>query len=464
MEGLAERDRAWTWRARLVVAGLAAVAMLLGLASPSSADVRTYKLRHGPVALGGFQTKFPMPAVRTPKRSGYIVAMDTRLVDRRGRPISLKRVMLHHVVFINRGHRGGARKLSSCPGRRGEPFYGTGEERQRLILPRGYGYRVHARDRWRAVAMYMNHTKKAHNVYLEYTVKIQTRKRLEPVRPLWLRANGCDPQSSYTVPGGGPPGSIDVRSHDWKVPISGRIVAAGAHLHGGAKSMEVTQPRCANRTLVTHEPRWGLPNDSVYQVRPNLHEPGPIATGYFLSRAGIAVRAGEYLRVTGRYDAELPHPLVMAITHVYIARDKSTSPACEALPADRRVHWTRKDGRATVAPAQVPLTGLDEKGNFVELERARGPEVVAGSSAAVDLAENRFRPPNLSIARGGRVTWLFRDQAVHVVLLANGPRAVDSPLGRAGAQYSRTFPVPGRYNLFCYLHPVTMHQTVTVRE
>jgi plastocyanin len=389
--------------------------------------------------------------------------MNARLVDRRGRPISINRAMLHHVVFINAGHPGGPRKRSSCPGRRGEPFYGTGEERQRLILPGGYGYRVDARDRWRAVAMYMSHTRRAQDVYLEYTVTIVTGKRLTPVRPLWLRADGCDPSSSYTVPGGGAPGSVDARSYDWRIPVSGRIVAAGAHMHGSAKSVDIEQPRCGDRTLISHKPRWGLPDDPVYHVRPKLHEPGPIATGYFLSPTGIPVRAGEYLRVIGRYDAELPHPIVMAITHLYIARDKHAPRGCGPLPADRRIHWTRKRGRVSVAPAQVPLTGLDGTGGFVELASARGPQVVARSAATTDLIQNRFDPPNLSIARGGQVTWRFRDPTVHIVLLANGPRAVESPLGRAGAQYSQRFPVPGTYNLFCYLHPLTMHQTVTVR-
>ncbi len=460
MEGFGGRQRC----VRLAVASLAALAVGLILAPASCAAVKTYKLRNGPITLGGFQTKYPVPIVRTPKRSGYIVAMNARLVDARGRPVPISRVMLHHVVFINGGYPGGPDKVSSCPGRKGEPFYGTGEERQRLILPSGYGYKVNRRDRWRAVAMYMSHTTKAQDVYLEYTVKMVTGKRLQNVRPLWLRANGCEPSSSYTVPGGGAPGSEDVRAYDWKVPINGRIVAAGAHLHGSSKSMQISQRRCADRPLITHKPRWGMPDDPVYRVRPNLHEPGPIATGYFLSKTGIPVRAGEYLRVSARYDAQIPHPLVMAITHVYIARDSGASRTCDPLPKDRRIHWTRKKGRATVAPAQVPLTGLDEKGTFVELANARGPQLIAGAIANVDLTQNRFSPPNLSIARGGRVNWFFRDPGVHIVLLANGPRAVDSPLGRAGTVYSQSFPVSGRYNLFCYLHPVTMHQTVTVRE
>lgn len=333
--------------------------------------------------------------------------MSTKLVDGRGRPISIRRVMLHHVVFVNRGRPGGPRKASSCKGRGGEPFYGTGEETQRLILPRGYGYKIDRREHWSTIAMYMSHTAHAQDVYLQYTVTIETSRRLEPVRPLWLRANGCDPSSSYTVPGGGAPGSTD--------------------------------------------------------VRPMLHEPGPIATGYFLSRTGIPVRKGELLRVTGRYDGQLPHPFVMAITHIYVARDQRAPRGCGPLPADRRTYWTRTDGRRTVAPGQVPLTSLDAHGRPIEVSHAVGPQVIAGDSATVDLVHSLFKPPNLSIARGGRVTWYFRDNDAHNVQLANGPRAVASPTQRRGGVYTQTFAVPGTYNLFCYLHPVTMHQTLTVR-
>jgi plastocyanin len=445
------------------VACLAALLMLALAPSWAAAMERTQTLRVGPVTLGGFQTKYPARAVHTPKVSGFVVRMNARLVDARGRPIPIDRVMLHHVVFINRGARGDMPRRSSCEGRPGEPFYGTGEEHQRLILPPGYGYRIGARDRWSAVAMYMSHVGAVQTVYLEYTVTISDSKRLEPVKPLWLRANGCDPQSSYTVAGGGAAGSADVRSYDWKMPISGRIVAAGAHLHGGAKSLNITEPRCGDRVLVHHRPLWGAPDDPVYRVRPLLHEPGPIATGYFLSRTGIAVRRGQVLRVTARYDAELPHPMVMAITHIYVAKDDGVPPGCPALPADSHVHWSRTDGRSSVAPAQVPLTGLDAFGDPVEIPHAAGPLVFGGAETNVDLEGSLFKPSNLLIPRGGRVTWSFRDSDVHVVVSANAPRAVDSPLAKSPAQYSQTFTAPGTYNLFCYLHPTTMHQTLTVR-
>jgi plastocyanin len=449
-------------RARLVACVVVLSACLL---APAAADakLKTYTLRYGPVTLGGYQTVYPQPRVKTPKRTGHIVRMSAAVVDGHGRRMALSHVMLHHVVFINSGHPGGPRKSSSCPGRAGEPFYGTGEEHQRLLLPPGYGYRVDRRDRWKMVAMLMSHHLEQTKVWLQYRVTIDSSKKLTPVRPLWLRANGCDPTSSYTVPGGGAPGSSDVRSADWIMPISGRIVAAGAHLHGSAKRVTISQPRCGGRTLIDHRPRWGGRNDPVYKVRPLLHEPGPIADGYFLSRRGIPVRQGERLTVTGVYDAELAHPAVMSITHIYVARDEHVPRTCAPLPADRRIFWSRTLGRNHVAPMQLPLTGLDDQGQPHQISRAEGPGVIAGMTATVDLSHSLFGPPNLSIALGAEVTWRSLDEERHVVILANGPRAVDSPLMRRGATYTQRFAVAGTYNLFCYLHPVTMHQTLVVR-
>jgi plastocyanin len=442
------------------------VALVLAAAAwPAAARAKehTFTLRYGPVGLSGFQTRYPQARVRTPKRSGYIVRMSTRVVDGRGHRVPLSHVMLHHVVFVNHGHPGGPAKTGTCPGRPGEPFFGTGEERQRLLLPPGYGYRVQARDRWQVVTMLMSHRLRYTRVWLQYRVTMETSRRLTPVRPLWLRANGCDPLSSYDVAGGGAPGSIDRRSTDWAMPISGRIVAAGAHLHGSAKGMTITQPRCGNRTLIDQRPRWGVPDDAVYRLRPVLHEPGPIATGYWLSRRGIPIRRGEVLRVTGRYDAQLPHPAVMAITHVYVARDDDAPRTCDPLPPDRTIHWTRRVGRDAVAPSQIPLTALDAAGRLREIPRAEGPGVVAAGAATVDLTRSLFSPPNLSIALNGTVTWRSPDAVHHAVMLANGPRSVNSPIMGQGGMFVQRFEVPGTYNLFCYLHPITMHQTLVVR-
>ncbi len=100
---------------------------LFAAAAPADASVRTLVMRHGPVELGGFQTKLPKVWVETPKVDGYVVGMEAEVVDPHGHVHGDDHVMLHHVVFINGGYPGGPDKQSSCPGRGGEPFYGTGK-------------------------------------------------------------------------------------------------------------------------------------------------------------------------------------------------------------------------------------------------------------------------------------------------------------------------------------------------
>jgi hypothetical protein len=69
----------------------------------------------------------------------------------------------------------------------------------------------------------------------------------------------------------------------------------------------------------------------------------------------------------------------------------------------------------------------------------------------------------LQIPLGGSITWTFADRVGHNVLFANGPQVVGTPTLSGGAKYtSRGFLKAGTYQLFCYLHPVTMHQEVIV--
>ena len=461
LTGRAARAKVRAVRHRLEIAARLIVALAVAAAAlPAAADAasRTYVMRSPSFVIGGFDTVLPKIPVPTPRRAGHITAFDAKLRYANGRQVSIRRVMLHHIVFINTG----PGRTSSCPGRRGEPFWGTGEERQKLVLPPGYGYRVRAGDGWRMQTMLMSHSTATQVVHVEYRFKLVTGRRLTHVKPLWLRANGCR-GNSYDVTGGQPEGAEHVRSHDWRVPFSGRIVAAGAHLHGSSKGMTITQPRCDDRTLVRHDPRYGNPSDLVYRLRPVLHEPGPIATGYFLSRSGIPVRRGDTLRVTGVYDAARPHPGVMAITHVYLARDAAADRGerCAPLPRDRRVHWERRDGRSRPPVVRLPLYGLDDRGKVVEIDRPPGREVVAGLRADV-VARGVFQPANLSVALGAEVTWRFPER--HNVLLAEGPRNVVSGTRTGGDTWTRRFDTPGEYRLFCWLHPVTMQQVLRVRE
>src|SRR4051812_620793 len=115
-------------------------------AAPAEARTRIYTFKTGAFDMAGFSTRLPKIAVRSPHVDGYITAMRTFLTYEGGPQVSVKAVMLHHTVFINHGAHPRDYK-GSCEGGWGEPFYGTGEERQRLIMPPGVGYRINRGDR-----------------------------------------------------------------------------------------------------------------------------------------------------------------------------------------------------------------------------------------------------------------------------------------------------------------------------
>ena len=122
------------------------------------------------------------------------------------------------------------------------------------------------------------------------------------------------------------------------MPEAGRIVAAGGHLHGGAQSIAVSQPRCKDRTLVRNLPAYAPADDPLYRVRPLLHEPDPKNISWWQSATGWPIDKGERLKVTAAYDGTRPHTRVMGIEHIYVA---PPAPA-GAPPAAPRARPTRR--------------------------------------------------------------------------------------------------------------------------
>ena len=451
---------------RLVVLTLLVVTAVLAAASPAGAATKTYTMRSEAFRVNGFETVVPKVWVKAPEVDGYITKFDAYLVDDeapRGKKFSLRRVMMHHVVFINTGAEGRPPERTSCPGRKGQPFWGSGEETQRLVLPKGYGYKIRDDDRWRMETMLMSHGIRSERLRIEYRYTVVTKRKLQRVRPLWLRANGCQ-GSSYNVPGDGRPGSVHRMSHDWKSPLTGRIVAAGAHTHGGNVALDISQPRCNDRRLVRHKPVYGRPNDIVYNINPLLHEPGPIATGFYLSNEGIPIRKGEPLRITGLYEGQWPRQAVMSITHVYIAPEKRVPRGCRPLPKDRRYLYTRKDGRPSAPRLPLPFNAWDaRRGRTKVIGRPRGKLVDGGDSAVVKIRDDGFRPANLVVNRGATVKWDWVGRDRHNLWYADGPAIITNVTAERGFELTRPLTTPGTYRFFCQLHPLTMHQQIDVR-
>ena len=456
---------------RGVVLFIAAAAAALALAAPAAADTRTETFRF-PVTIGGYQVKQDMTFdVAHPQVNGAITHMSVNVVDDNGAAVPIQRIMLHHIVFSVVG-----RHDSSCSQFTGfdhaqrfpglvERFYAAGEERNQLTLPPGYGYRIGASDHWLMTWMLMNHRRQTDHANIEWKVTYDTNPALTPVHPYWLDEANCNSDPVFDVPGGGKPGSTFSRTYDMTMPESGRIVAAGGHVHGGAKNLVVSQPDCGNRKLFESDPAWGMPDNAFYHVRPVLHEPGPIAMSGMLSSQGYPVSQGQRIRLTANYDDSLPHMRVMGIEMIYVAPSAGPVDGCGPTPADARSFQTPLPHR-TVAPRfTVPLTGIDSSGRAVTISAPPGRRVALASGSSIDVRNFFFSRPNVVVKRGAMLNWLFQSSGgvLHNVTLADGPRGFSSPNQSSGVSYSYRFRRRGTYRLFCALHPVSMTETVVVR-
>jgi plastocyanin len=363
--------------------------------------------------------------------------------------------MLHHVFFVNHGRFRGDRRGGDCRSRTGETFYGTGEEDQAVELPAGYGYKLRKGDRWRVGWMFMNHRHVRERVYLQYTVTITDEPRI-PVTPYWISVS-CAAGKIYSVPGDG---GVHERSRTWTVPRDGRIVAAAAHAHGGALSVDVAERGCG--PLVSSTALYGPPEDPIYALTPVLHEPSPRSMSVATSATGWAVSRGDRLKVTSRYANTSPHSAVMGIMHLYIAAGPKPSESCPPAPPDVQTHRLFTTGR-TEPPLETPeLSELGDDGIARPIADLTGPVAVLAGDAAVKVRNAVFAPRRLSVPRGAVVRWTFGDPVQHDVTLASGPRAFASAYTVRGV-YRKRLNVAGTYRIFCSLHPVTMSQTIEVR-
>lgn len=460
---------------------LVALAVLLGPAAASAqvaapyttppppehrADpgLTTYVFRVGPFEIGGYQTVRRNDLVTPPPVAGAIVGMDARMVDPDGTEIPQSELMMHHNVFTNGGP-DNTRKDGACPGRTvRERFYGTSEELRPLTLPRGYGYPTAPRDQWKMIWMVMNHRHERRQAYVEYRVTVDAAPGLTAVKPYWLSVVPCVSDPQYTVPGGRAPGAVDKRSKTITMPEAGRIVAVGGHLHGGSRSLVLTQPSCGHRVIAANDPTYGSGADPLYAVRPLLHEPDPKSISWSQWSDGWAIAAGEKLKVSALYDASRPHMRVMGIAHVYLAPDASVPAGCSAAPSAGETLGPSFEGGQPDPPAvNLALAQWRGRGEAQEIVRPRGRLVRRKGNATVAVDRFAFDPPLLSIPRGASVRWRFRDEKIHDATLVSGPRGFATATVRNRTERHR-FDVAGEYRLYCSIHPVLMSQLVKVRR
>jgi plastocyanin len=414
--------------ARLVLAATA-----VSLIAPALAQAReqTLVFTTGPISVEAFGVAQQTTFAQSPAVDGYVIGMEAEVVDAAGRVQGRDRVMLHHVVIAKIGA-----PDYTCGGG-AERFFAEGEERLALSLPRGYGYRNLATDRWGLLYMLMNHKPQRLNGYIRYRVRYVTGERLTPVKPVWLDIRNCsgfDPV--FDVPGGGKRFSTFTKTADFTMPEAGRIVAGGGHLHGGGIRIELRNVTC-RRTLFASRPTWGGP-----LPRPILHEPGPTKMSSFRSTVGIPVARGQKLRLAAVYDNARLHTRAMGIMLLYLAPGAVSG--CGASPT-LEIDLGRP---AAPPPFSMPLP--------------RNPEGSVSTARSTLVSDFRYGAEQIVLKRGATFTWRFRGSVQHDVTVVGGPEGFSAPWTLAGT-FSHRFTKRGTYRLFCSLHPARMVQQITVR-
>lgn len=456
-------------RRRLI--GLTAGAVMLSAlaATPATAEIKQYEFRYGPVSVGPYQVLQKDMTFNIPKPDvdGYVTAMDVDVVDAEGKQVPINRLMLHHIVFATYGR--GDRTCneftawdsqSTLPAW-AERFYAAGEERAKMRLPQGYGYPVKASEQWLMTYMMMNHRNRTDRAFIEYNVTVDTNPNLKPVEPYWLDVEDCKFDPVYDVAGGKRRGSTHTHTKTWTVPKAGRIVAAGGHLHGGGKDLTLRRRGCpGGGEIYSSRPVWGSRRHPFYNVRPILHEPGPIHMSGFTSAQGAPVAAGEQVVLESNYDAALPHTRVMGILIAYLAPDDSVTSRCSPNPGDYQ-ELPAPRGRKKPPLFEVPIVGI-RRGKAVNIEAPPGRRRALRDGGTVRVGDMFFRRPNVAVRAGATVNWRFKGSTLHNITVANGPRGFSSPNLSGGRSFRKRLRVPGTYQIFCGLHPVDMTATVKV--
>jgi hypothetical protein len=224
----------------------------------------------------------------------------------------LPRRLLHHLIMANFDRR----QLVYAAYER---LMGAGQETADVKVPRTIGVPLRAGDKLGAYLMWDNQgSEDIDSVYLVihmlYTPTNQNPRPVDAL-PIYLDVN-------LTVGGDDvfdlPPGRT-TKSHDFVLPVGGRLLAAGGHLHDYGRSVRLIDV-ASGRTLV-----------QLDAVRDAQGEVLDIPRKLFGVRgAGLRLEAGRTYRVVGEYDntsgALIPDGAMAHIVGIFVPDDLSKWP------------------------------------------------------------------------------------------------------------------------------------------
>jgi plastocyanin len=96
---------------------------------------------------------------------------------------------------------------------------------------------------------------------------------------------------------------------------------------------------------------------------------------------------------------------------------------------------------------------------------AAGGQALGRTTKSVKVGDNYFvrkgSPPTVTVAKGTRVTWRWRDSGLHNVHARTGPVTFKSDLKRSGT-FSKVLRKRGKYVIFCDIHSPNMKMILRV--
>lgn len=300
-----------TLAAALIFPGGAAQAVE---APPPTPTVTT--VRYGPIILlpsllgihGRFMGALPLignlPIIPMPCQNCYVTGTEIDLVYENGQSANLDTgVMLHHLVLAQAGRPDPTCGSSNALGQLGHRFFAAGNERTSGHLPPGFGIHLGAGPLL-SVFDIMNHSSELKVVYLKADVHHlpDSTPGIKPVTPIWLDMANCS-LSTYPIPAG-PTNSV----WRWTSNITGRVVAAGGHVHnGGVKTV------LSNETTGEHI----CTSVAGYGTKPQFQGTIESMSTCIHDRIGT-VRAGDVLALDTHYNSPGPQSDAMGIMIAYV--------------------------------------------------------------------------------------------------------------------------------------------------
>ncbi|MGZ8649099.1 MAG: cupredoxin domain-containing protein [Solirubrobacteraceae bacterium] len=459
----------------LLVAALAACSPQAAAAKPR---VQPLKFRFGPISIAPGQNtiSFDGENVPRPRVPGWIVGFRPNLERTNGSVPGVDVIHLHHAVWLINGN----------------PTFAAGEEKSRIRLPRGFGWRFKRSDQWVLNHMIHNLLPDRDRVYLTYEIDFipassPLAKGIREVQTRWLdvengnaypvfdvhRGSGHDGRFTYPNDAPGAYGGGPQRNR-WNVDRDGVLVQSVGHLHPGGLYTDIVLERNGRRV-------------NLFRSRAHYWEPAgavswDVAMTATPSDWRVAVRRGDVVTVSATYDSKRGSwyesmgimPVAFAagarggldpfsgklnrrgrITHGHLPENDNHGGEPGGLPDARRL----AAGPTPTGPVAINgfLYGL---GDLQADSTSRPPLVRAGQPLAFvnrDAARTIFHTITSCRAPCNRTTGIAYP-------LADGPVEFDSgelgfgPAGFTPAANRDTWSTPanltpGTYNYFCRVHP-----------